>query len=81
MLVTQKGDKFAETAEGLIWGEVVGRHGGNVQLAEQSLRMGDVVAFRHPKNPNLIRFRIEEFNREHDEDGEEFNEENDEDGG
>ena len=65
----------------MIWGEVVSRHGGNVQLAEQSLKNGDVVAFAHPKYSHLIRYRIEEFNGEYDEDGEEFNEENDEDGG
>ena len=60
-MVVEKEEEFKEEHQGLIWGEVVGRRGGDEKLAKESLAKGDVVAFRHPKDPSKIRYKIEQL--------------------
>ena len=43
-----------EVSDGVIWGVVVGMHGGHEKLAQESLANGDVTAIRHPKDPSRL---------------------------
>jgi hypothetical protein len=45
-----------------IWGEIVGKHGGSLALALESLQSGDVVCVHHPRDATRVMYKIESFN-------------------
>ena len=53
--------KAEEVQEGVIWGVVLGMHGGSEKLAQESVHRGDITAFRHPHDPSRMMYRVESF--------------------
>ena len=53
--------KAEEVQDGVIWGVVLGMHGGSEKLAQESVHRGDITAFRHPHDPSRMMYRVESF--------------------
>ena len=43
----------------MIWGAIVGKHGGNEKLALKSIDRGDVIPFPNPKDPSKMLYRMD----------------------
>ena len=44
---------YEESVQSMCWGQMVGTHGGNEQLALESLKRGDIIRTKNPKTGKI----------------------------